>query len=346
VSSIRPVTIDEAHRAPELLHAVLQALEGERRPSRYLLTSSTDPSRPGTGLGALADAAAHLVLRPLTAREKRGDVEPPPWPELLAAAGASEVLQRKRVARAIDWRALALEGGLPRAVLAPDEAARAEWFESHVDACIQSDLRDLASVGDLTGFGRLLRLAAARAGGLVNAAELARDAGLSRTTAQRWLSLLVATYLLTPLDPFLESRGRRLIRTPKLYLVDAGLGLHLAGIADAGALSRLPQPAVWLEHLILNELLAWRETVRPKPGVYYRRTASGEEVDFVIDSGQRLLPVNLCSTVAPRPRDVRSLESFSAELGDRSPFGVLLREGGEAEQIAPRTVALPLGMVL
>ena len=209
-----------------------------------------------------------------------------------------------------------------------------------------SDLRDLAQVGDLAAFVRLMRLAALRTGGLLNQAELARDASVSRSTAQRWLSILEASFLLTVLPPFAESRAKRLIKSPKIYAGDTGLALHLCGITDEETLSHEPIVGRWLENLVLNDLVAWRETEVVKPEVFYRRSITGEEVDFVVERGRRLLPVEVKAARSVRVRDGRALDAFCEEFARRAPWGLLLYDGREALKLTKTTVAAPLGAVL
>jgi predicted AAA+ superfamily ATPase len=237
------------------------------------------------------------------------------------------------------------EGGLPPAALAARPDDRQSWFEGYVDTYLRRDLRDLTQVGDLAAFSRLMRLAALRSGGLVNQADLARDAAVSRATAARWLSLLGASFIVTLLPAFAESRAKRLIKTPKLYLLDTGLALHLAGISSHEDLAHA-RTGTALEHLVLNDLLAWRETELRKPEVFYRRTASGEEVDFVVERGRRLLPIELKAGRSLRTADARALEEFCSEYDRRAPLGIILYGGTEAELLTRRVVAVPLERAL
>lgn len=267
-------------------------------------------------------------------------------PALLDADTLQRSLRDFRSPRALDWRRAALVGGLPPAVLAPTDEDRHLWLEGYVETYVQRDLRDLAHVGDLAAFVRLVRLAALRNGGLLNHADLARDAAISRTTAQRWLSILEASFLVTLLRPFAESKAKRLIKSPKLYAFDTGLALHLAGVDDRETLSGQTNARAWLENLILNDLLAWREAEVRKPGVFYRRTAAGEEVDLVVEHRRRLLPVEVKTARSVRTRDARALDAFCTEFGPRAPFGLLVFDGSEAFQLTRYTVAVPVGALL
>ena len=105
------------------------------------------------------------MLRPLTEREKRKEPSASPWTKLLEAE-SPEVAQRALdPPRPLDWRAAALVGGFPLAALAAEADERHLWFEGYVDTYVQRDLRDLAQVGDLAAFVRLMRFAALRTGG-------------------------------------------------------------------------------------------------------------------------------------------------------------------------------------
>ena len=215
-----------------------------------------------------------------------------------------------------------------------------------MDTYLQRDLRDLTQVGDLAAFSRLMRLAALRGGGLINYTDLARDAATSRATAQRWLSVLEASFVISLVQPFTEARAKRLIKAPKLYTLDTGLALHLAGVTDRDGIDEMVNAGAVLENLVLNDLLVWRETEIRKPGVFYRRTASGEEIDFIIESGRRLLPIEVKAARTLRSADAKALDHFCAEFGRRAPFGIVIYDGRDRERLSARVAALPLGSVL
>jgi predicted AAA+ superfamily ATPase len=295
---------------------------------------------------SLAGRAAHLVLRPMTEREKRGDVAPPVWPALLSAGTPDLALAALPAPRALDWRDAALRGGLPPAALADDAADRAVWFDAYADTYLHRDVRDLARIGDLSAFARFLRLVALRTGGLLNVADLARDAALPRTTALRWLSILEATFLVTLLPAFAGNATTRLIKAPKLYSLDTGLSLHLAGVTGAAEIGRMQNAGAWLEQLVLNDLLAWRESEPRKPAVCHSRTASGREADFVVEHGRRMLPIEVKSARAVRVDDARELDALCAASAGRAPFGLLLHDGPEAFRLTRTTIAVPIGAVL
>ena len=162
---------------------------------------------------------------------------------------------------------------------------------------LERDLQDLAAISALPDFRRLMRAACLRFGQLVNQTELGRDVALPQATVHRWLNLLETSYQLVRLPAYAVNRTKRLIKAPKLYWGDTGVALHLGEIEE-------PRGA-HLENLVLHDLLAWRDARLERAELGYWRTASGEEVDLVIEAGGRLLPIEIKASAGrgwPMPR--------------------------------------------
>ncbi len=170
-------------------------------------------------------------------------------------------------------------------------------------------------------------------GTVLSQAELARDVAVSRPTAHRWLNLLETSYQIVRIPPCAVNRTKRLIKSPKLYWADVALALHVAGTIDpVGA---------HLENLGLIDLIVWRDTTIPKPEVLFWRTVNGEEVDFVIEHGRGLLPVEVKATTRPAHSDARHLLTFAAEYGDRVHAALLLQGGEETFWLPKGVLAVP-----
>jgi predicted AAA+ superfamily ATPase len=135
------------------------------------------------------------------------------------------------------------------------------------------------------------------------------------------------------LPAYAVNRTKRLIKSPKLYWGDTGVALHLGAVAEPGG--------AHLENLVLHDLLAWRDARLERAELGYWRTASGEEVDFVIETGGRLLPVEVKSTTRPKLSDAVHLRSFRAEYGKKATAGLLLHTGSSVEWLAPDVLAAP-----
>ena len=335
-----PVTLDEVQRAPDLLRAVKRAIDRDRTPGHFLLTGSANLLLMKQVSESLAGRASYLTLWPMTRGEQRGDARAGAWDELLRAEDGDwlDVLS-SRPEEPEDWRALALRGGFPTAALAlRTRAERAVWFDGYVRTYLERDLQDLSQIAALPDFRRLMRAASLRLGQLVNQTELGRDVALAQPTVHRYLNLLETSYLLVRLPAYAVNRTKRLIKAPKLYWGDTGVALHLAG-------HETPSGA-HLENLILCDLIAWRDARLERAELSYWRTATGEEVDFVIETDERLLPIEVKSTGRPRLSDAMHLRSFRAEYGSRARVGLLLHTGSAFEWLAPDVLAAPWWRVL
>lgn len=332
------LTLDEVQRAPQLLLAIKERVDANRVNGRFLLTGSANLLLLNQVSESLAGRARYLTLWPMTRREQLGLARCGIWGELFAEQPdkwldlvAAQAVPPER------WQGLARRGGYPAAALlatgASVDADRDELFAGYTQTYLERDLRNLAAVESLVDFRRLMRAACLRIGNVLNQTEIARDAGIARTTALRYLALLEASYQLVRLEPYAVNRTRRLVKSPKLYWSDTGLALHLAGISEP--------TGAHLENVVCNDLLAWRELDAHRPEILYWRTATGPEVDFVIERQGTLLGVEVKATASPGYNDTKGLRMFLGEYRDNASGGLLLHGGEETFWIAERILAVP-----
>lgn len=339
VGGTERVTIDEVQREPGLLSAVKRAIDRNRKPGRFLLTGSANLLLMRHVSESLAGRASYLTLWPMTRGEQHGLGRAGRWDELLATPDSDwRDLLGAHESDAQDWRLLAQRGGFPTpAVELTKPAERAIWFDGYVRTYLERDLQDLATISGLPDFRRLMRAACLRVGQLINQTELGRDTALSQPTVHRWLNLLETSYLLVRLPAYAVNRTKRLIKAPKLYWGDTGVALHLAGTEPSGA---------HLENLVLQDLLVWRDARIERAELGYWRTSIGEEVDFVIESNDGLLPIEVKATTRPRLADCAHLRTFRSEYGRKARAGLLLHTGKMLEWLAPDVLAAPWWKVL
>ena len=340
VGGSRPVTLDEVQREPDLLHAVKRAIDKQRKPGRFLLTGSANLLLMRKVSESLAGRASYLTLWPMTRREQRGLGRCGLWDDLLATRDQHWLdLLAAQPDEPDDWRALARRGGFPTPAVHLTKAAdRAVWFDGYVRTYLERDLQALSAVAALPDFRRLMRAACFRLGQLLNQTELGRDVALPQPTVHRYLNLLETSYVLVRLPAYAVNRTKRLIKSPKLYWGDTGVALHLAEGAE-------PDGA-HLENLVPQDLLAWRDARLERAELFYWRTTIGEEVDFVIEAGGRLLPIEVKASGRPRLGDARHLRTFRAEYGRKARAALLLHTGKTLEWIAPDVLAVPWWRVL
>ena len=335
------MVLDEVQRVPDLLIAVKGAVDQRRLPGRYVLTGSANLLLMRRVSESLAGRASYLNLWPMTRREVLGLGRPGVWEELLVQPTERwlDVIAEQDVEPA-DWRSAARRGGYPvPAVELSARDDRAIWFDGYVRTYLERDLQDLSSIDNLVDFRRLMKATCLRLGQLVNQTELGRDVALPQPTVHRWLNFLESSFQLVRVPAFAVNRTKRLVKTPKAYWSDTGLALQLAGIKKPDG----PH----LENLILCDLLAWRDaSLSDRPEIFYWRATSGDEVDFVVESGEELIAIEVKATTRPRIRDIEHLRTFQHEYGDDVRGCLLLHTGDRLEWLAPGILAAPWWRVI
>lgn len=343
-AGLHAVTIDEVQRSPALLDHLKLEVDREPAKGRFILTGSANLLLMREVADSLAGRAAYVVLPPLTVAERVGAtggellrllVRAPDVAAVLRAAGRFPAREGWTVPRVV------FEGGFPEAVSLPTDEARRLWRDGYLATYLERDLRNLSQIADLPDFVRLARLAALRSGQLVNVDGLARDSGIAPSTARRWLNLLEVSCLAVTLRAYSPSHSRRLIKAPKLHLTDSGVACHLCGIVDTVQLEGSAQLGQLFETAVLHHLQAFVPELSGVGEITYWRTARGEEVDFVVETPGRLLPIEVKTTRSLGTRDLRGLAAFLAEYPGLAPFGVVLHAGDEWFTPARNVAAIP-----
>lgn len=339
VGGEQPVTLDEVQREPSVLLAVKREIDKKRRRGQFLLTGSANLLLMGKVSESLAGRASYLTLWPMTRREQLGLGQCGIWEQLVAADEREwqSIIESQDVEQE-DWRDLALRGGFPTpAVELQRSGERAIWFDGYIRTYLERDLQDLSAIDALPDFRRLMRAACHRLGGIVNQANLGRDVAIPQPTVHRYLNLLEASYLLVRLPAYSVNRTKRLIKSPRLYWGDTGTALNLAESDTPGG--------EHLENIVLNDLLAWRDSRLDRAEIFYWRTQIGEEVDLVIETAGNLLPIEVKSTSRPNLDDAKHLRTFRSEYKN-ARCGLLLHTGDKVEWLASDVLAAPWWKVI
>jgi len=332
------LVIDEVQRDPELILVLKEYIDRQARrtPGQFVLTGSANLLAMKKVRESLAGRASYTTLWPMTRRERLGFGAAGRWDEYRAAPFSDWYdLTLASPNPQDDWRGLARLSGYPTPALECEtEEARAIWYQGYVDTYLDRDLQELAAIANQTDFRRLMRVAALRVGALVNKTEWGRDAGLPPTTVDRYLDLLETSYQFVRLEAYAVNRTKRLIKSPKSYWSDTGLAMYLAGETEPRGFH--------LENLVLSDLLAWRDSVAQRPAIMHWRTASGDEVDFVIEfPDQRLLAIECKGGSRPGHGDAKALRTLLAEYGDAVHGALLLHSGDDTYHLGERILAVP-----
>ncbi len=233
-----------------------------------------------------------------------------------------------------------LRGSYPELISQPERDSTM-WHASYVQTYLERDVRSLRQIGDLTQFQIFLRALAARSSQLLSLSELSRDLGLAVNTIKAWLSVLEATYQIIILRPYFANIGKRLVKTPKVYFTDTGTLCYLTGLKDPEHLAYGPMGGMMMETAILGEIFKRLTHRGIDPRIYFWRTATGTEVDFIVDMFGKLIPIIAKHSATPNPRMAAGLKKFRKDLNDSVSPGYLVHAGNHRLPLGPDEQAIP-----
>ena len=204
-------------------------------------------------------------------------------------------------------------------------------YKYYFETYIQRDLRELIAVKDLHAFRKFVKLCAGRIGQIFVASNLANELGLSVPTIQSWLSILEASYIAFLLEPYHVNRGKRLVKSPKLYFYDVGLATYLLGIEKKAQLDRDPLRGALVENLVVSELLKTRYNQGLDHNLFFYRDSNLNEVDVLFKKGNTLIPIEIKSSTTFTSSFLKGLEHIR-KVFPGSVKGGYLVYGGTTEQ--------------
>src|ERR1700758_629805 len=285
-----PVIIDEVQYAPGLFRHLKAMVDAHRpRNGQFLLTGSQKFTLMRSVSESLAGRADIAELETLSLAEIR-------------AALPQTVLETTIV-----------RGGFPELHANPDIDGTA-FYNSYLATYLERDVRSLANVGSLRDFERFLRACALRSANLLNKADLARDVGISPSTANHWLSMLEASGQIVLLEPWFSNRTKSIVKSPKLYLADTGLLCALLNIRSEEALRQAPAAGAIWETFVFAQLRE-RELRAGRSGSLFFWRDRTREVDFVVDAGGRLELFEAKGTELPDAGDTVNLDFVRHVVG-------------------------------
>jgi len=333
------LVIDEVQHAPELFPAIKIAVDRDNRPGRFLLTGSANVFLLPKLSESLAGRMEILPLQPLSQGEISG-VES----DLIVSLFSDKTWQVMTIdVNRINVCQRIVTGGYPELVGRSAVERRNAWFRSYISSLLQRDVRDLASIEGLTDMPRLLALLAARAAALMNMSEVSRSSGLAHTTLRRYLSLLETTFILQPLPAWSSNLGKRLVKSPKIHLIDSGLTACLRGETDAGVLAQSPSLGGLLESFILQEIRKLIDFSQMDIKAYHFRTSDGREVDIVLEGqGQSVIGLEVKASANVSASDFSGLHALAETAGNKFQRGVVLYMGDTVLPFGKQMYALPV----
>jgi uncharacterized protein len=336
------VILDEVQRAPEIFLPIKAAVDRDRRPGRFLLTGSANVMLLPRIADSLAGRMEVLALWPLSSAEMVGDVDFNRADWLFDGEIQVRLIppcERERLAPTL------LVGGFPEAVGRSSQRRRAAWFASYLQAVLQRDVRDLANLEQLAEMPNLLQLLATRSGSLLNFAEVSRTSRLTQTTLKRYFTLLETLFLVVRLPAWDRNSGKRLVKTPKVFLSDSGLLAHLGGLTPDGLAAAPGLPGGLVESYVLGELLKHLAFSERGLTLHHYRTQTDIEVDFVLENRPgKLTGIEVKASGTVNGSDFKGLRHLKESAPQLFQRGIVLYAGREVVAFDADLFAVPLSM--
>lgn len=337
IAGAKTITIDEAQKFPEILSVIKQEVDRDRRPGKFILSGSANFLLLKNIAESLAGRAIYLTLYPFIRRETLGSTRE--TPALMQFLDKNTFPARE--SKPLGWDEI-LKGGMPSVCLGQVKKP-AVWFRGYEQTYLERDIRSLSQVADIISFRHLLQLISLRSAQVLNISELARDAKLNVMTTTRYLSLMETSFILTRLYPYLGNRSSRLIKSPKIYLSDAGLASYLAGVKRIDTHETLR--GALLESYILQNLQGVLSAHSPDTKIGYWNIQGRFEVDFILEIGRETVAIEVKHGSRWQENDVSGLKAYM-DTSKNCRAGILAYNGREVLKLKNNLWAVPIPLLL
>lgn len=336
-----PVSINEIQRAPELFLAIKASVDKDRSPGRFLLTGSANVLRLPQLSDSLAGRMEIIELHPLSQTEFAK--QPTSLIDLFFEGNFKNSYQfnRKLFIDKI------LAGGYPEVIKCTSQNRRTAWFDSYLTTILQHDVKNISQIDGLTELPRLVELLAIRSGGLLNFAELSRSTAIPQTTLKRYMTLLETLFLIHQVPAWSSNLGKRLQKSPKLFLSDYGLMAHLQGKDSKQMQDALGLPGDLVEAFVHAELIKHQTWSDLYTRLMHYRTSTGMEVDFVLENRRKeLVGIEVKAITTVTSKDFNGLRHLRETTPEQFKRGLLLYTGEQVVPFDQQLLAVPIGMFI
>lgn len=306
LSGEKGVILDEVQNVPDLFSYIQVHVDEFEKPGFFILTGSQNLLLNEKISQSLAGRVAILTLLPFSFKEVKKE-------NLLSD----------------DYLKAIFKGFYPR-VLAK-KYSPLDWYPSYIQTYIERDVRQVKNVTDLSLFQHFVELCAGRIGQLLNVSSLANDCGITTTTANSWLSILEACYIIFLLRPYHKNYSKRIVKSPKLYFYDTGIACSLLGIHNSQDLLMHYLRGGLFESFVLSELIKNEYNLGNRPKIYFWRDNHGHEVDCIIERKNQLIPIEIKSGKTINTSFFEELKYWN-NLSETDPKKNFLIYGGDENQ--------------
>jgi len=338
-----PLLIDEWQMAPEVLGAVKRSIDDDPRPGRFLLTGSVRAELSGAGWPATG-RVVRVPLFGLCQRELVGAVASTSLIDRLFRREVDVIAMPTEIPDLRAYAELALKGGYPEVALQPSARLRIRWLRGYVDQLVQRDPQDNGEDRDPRKLRHYLRAIGANSAGIPEHKTLYDAAGITRTTALAYDTLLEALFVTEQVPAWSTNRLARLTRAAKRYLVEPALLGVLTGLDSQGALRDIDVLGRLLDTFVVAQLRAELDVSDTSATVWHLRLEHGRrEADLLLEAPDgRIVAIEVKATAAPTRDMARHLIWLRDELGEAFIRGVLFHTGPRPFELDDRVLALPI----
>ncbi|MDR2028929.1 MAG: ATP-binding protein [Treponema sp.] len=299
-----PLIIDEIQYAPGLFPYIKMIVDTEKTGGLFFMSGSQQFRMMKNGSESLAGRIGIVTLPAFSLREIQGLGYDSPF---LPADDYFSQREKTAVPLSYDDLWTRIQRGTMPALNAEEPAGEDDWndfYTTYTKTYIERDVRDLAQVGNERQFMQFLTIAAGRTGQLLNLSAIAQDTGISASTAERWLSILIASHIVYLLRPFSVNISKRMVKTPKLYFLDTALACFLLGWDNPIPLSRGPMAGALFETFVIGEVIKSYDNAGREAPVFFYRDRDGKEIDLLIVRNGVIHPLEIKKHANPGPADI------------------------------------------
>lgn len=334
------VAIDEVQRVPELFRNIKVSVDRNRKPGRFILTGSANLLLLPQISESLAGRMEVIQLHPVTEAEKEGGqgrflhslINGDLSPQIRASGDHSGPQLARRL----------LSGGFPEAMLRSPDRAR-KWHLQYLRTIIERDVQDIARIRDSAQLQRLLEKLALESSCLLNASALSRVLGLNRETTDRYLDILQKLFLIRLLPAWHKNRAKRLVKSPKIHLLDGGLAGVLMDLAADQWNDRRNDFGRLLESFVVQQLIAQAGWTDDRLRFWHYRDRDQVEVDCVVTKNSQLWGIEIKSAKSVTTADARGLRRLAEIAGNDFQCGIVFYTGESTVRLGDdRFLAVPI----
>ncbi|MEX0896086.1 MAG: ATP-binding protein [Patescibacteria group bacterium] len=301
------IIIDEVQRLPELLSYIQVHVDAQQKMGSIVISGSQNLLISEKISQSLAGRAGYQNIFPFSLKELS-----------MHKLNLSNYYQQ------------ILKGFYP--ALYTRDVEPALFYSRYLATYVERDARLIKNIQNLSQFQKFMGLLAGRVGQVVNVSSLANDTGIAPNTAEDWISILEASYIVYRLQPYYKNTGKRLIKSPKIYFYDTGVLCSLLNLSSVNELMNHYAVGSIFENFIVSEFKKEISETNKSARIYFYRDNHGNEIDLIIDTGGNLIPIEIKSSATFSKNFFKGFEYWKKYI-DEEAQGFVVYGGDETQKI-------------